>query len=120
MNFELSYANTTDEMGSVFIPTARVGRPIDGSNWIPPEYDISEATADRVSKTMANNGYNFKSDFETRKDIQYFGRQNDPMSPPTFDSTPFGKKTTNGTTSPIESITFKKKMPEPTPLTRPT
>ena len=41
------------------------------------------------------------------------------MSQPTLDSTPLGTNTTNGTTSPIDSIPVKK-TPEPTPLTRPT
>ena len=51
---------------------------------------------------------------------QDFGRQNDPMSRPTLDSTPLGTKTTNGTTSPIDSIQVGTKTPDPTPLTRPT
>ena len=51
---------------------------------------------------------------------QDFGRQNDPMSRPTLDSTPIGTDTTNGTTSPIDSIPVGTKMPEPMPMTRPT
>ena len=118
MNFGLSSVNTTDELGSVFVSTTRVGSPTDGSNCIPPGNDISEATADRVIKTNAKNHYNFKSEFETRRDKmvdQYFGCQNDHMSRPTFYSTPIGTNTTNGTTSSIDSIPVKTKTPEPTP-----
>ena len=39
---------------------------------------------------------------------QNFGRLNDPMSQPTLDSTPLGINMTNGTTSPIDSISVKK------------
>ena len=83
MVFGLSSIKTTDEIRSVFVPTARIVRPTDGSNWLPPGHDISEATEDRVRGTKARNHYNFKSEFETRRDKmvdQYFGRQNDPMS----------------------------------------
>ena len=83
MDFGLSDVNTTDELGSVFVPTNRVRRSTDGSNWLPPGNDISEATADRVSGAKEKNHYNFKSEFETRRDKmvdQDFGRQNDSMS----------------------------------------
>ena len=42
------------------------------------------------------------------------------MSQPPLDSTDFGKNTTNGKTSPIESIPVGTKIPDPMPLTRPT
>ena len=66
MDFRLPSVNTTDELGSIFSPTTRIGRPADGSNWFPPGRDISEATADRVSETKAKNHYNLKGKFETR------------------------------------------------------
>ena len=69
MNFGLSSVNTTDELGSVFVLTTRVERSTNGSNWNPPGHDISEAKAERVIKTKAKNHYNFKSYFETRRDI---------------------------------------------------
>ena len=99
--FGLLSVNTTDELGSVFIPTTRVRRPKNGSNWIPPGHDISEAISDIVSETKAKNHYNFKSNFGTRREIQDFGRQNDHMSGPTLDPTPLGTNMTNGTMSPI-------------------
>ena len=87
------------------------------SNWFPPGHDISEYTADRVSKTKAKNHYNFKSEFETMRDKmvdQDFGGQNDPMSRPTLESNPLGMNTTNRTTSPIDSIPVRTKYPKPT------
>ena len=42
------------------------------------------------------------------------------MSLPTLELTPIGVNTTNGTTSPIDSIPVGPKTPEPTPLTLPT
>ena len=122
MDFGLSSVNTMDELGSVFIITNRIGRPMGGSNWILSCHDISESTADRVSRTKAKNHYNFKSEFEARRDKmvdQDFGHQNDLMSRPTLDSTTLGKNTTNGTTSPIDSIIARTKTLEPTPLTQP-
>ena len=123
MDFGLLSVNTTDELMSVFVPTTIIGRPMDGSNWLPPRRGISKATVDRVSRTEANNHYNFKSEFETRRDKmldQDFGRQNDPMGLPTVESTPLGTYTTNETTSPMDSIPFGTKNPDPTPLKRPT
>ena len=111
MNFGLSSVKTTGELGYVFVPTTRVRRPTNGSNYIPPSHAISEATVDRASKAKAKNHYNFKSDFETRREIQDFGRQNDPMSRPTLDLTPLGTNTTNVTMSPIESIPVQTKTP---------
>ena len=55
MDFGLSYVNTTDELGSVFVRTTRKGSPMDGSNWLPPGQYIIEATADRVSRRKAKN-----------------------------------------------------------------
>ena len=123
MNFRLLSVNTTYELWFIFVPTTIVGRLMDGSNWLLPGHDINEATADGVSKTKAKNNYNFKSEFETRREKivnEYFGRQNDPMSRPTLDSTPLGKNMTKGKTSPIDSSPVGTKTPESMPLTRPT
>ena len=72
-----------------------------------------------MRKIKAKNHYNFKSDFETRREIQYFDQENISMSRPTLDSTPLGTNIANETTSPIDSIPVGTKTPEPTPLTRP-
>ena len=96
---------TTDKLRSVFVLTSIIGRTTDVSNWLPPVHNISEATMDRVIGGKQNNHYNLKSEFETRTDKmadQDFGRQNDPMSQPTFDLTPIGMNMTNRTTSPIQ------------------
>ena len=61
MDFGLSYVNTTDEIGSVFVPTTKIGMPTDESKWILPSHCIIEYTADIVSETKAKNHYNFKS-----------------------------------------------------------
>ena len=48
MNMGLSSVHTLDELRSVFIPTTRIGRPADVSNWLPPYHRIGEVTADIV------------------------------------------------------------------------
>ena len=63
MDFGLSSVNIIDELGSVFVPTNRIGRPTYGSNCIPTGHCISEATEDRVSRMNAKNHYDFKSEF---------------------------------------------------------
>ena len=120
MNLGLLSVHTSDELGSVFIPTTIIVRNIDGSNWLLPGHSIGEVTADRVSRTRSEQNYNAKTDFETRRENQDFGRQNNSMSQPPLESTHVGKNTNNGKTSPIESIPVRTKMPEPTPLTPPT
>ena len=119
VNFGLSPVNTTYKLRSVILPTTRVGRPKNGSKWLQSVHDIEEATSDRVIEKKASNHYNLKSDFETMREIQDCERKNISMSPPTFDSTPIGKNTTNRKISPIESIPVEKTL-EPTPLTLPT
>ena len=68
VNFGLSSFNKTDELGSIFVPTTRIGRLTEGYNWLLPGHDISGATADIVIGMEAKNHYNFKSEFETRRD----------------------------------------------------
>ena len=53
--------------------------------------------------------YSSKTDFETRKDNQYFEGQSISMSWQLLDSTPFGTNTTNGIKSPIDLIPVGKK-----------
>ena len=94
-----------------------------GYNWLLPGHRIGEVTLDRVSRTRSEKNYNSKSDFETRRGgvvNQAFRRQNDSMSQPPLESTHFSINTTNGTTSPINSIPVGTKFPEPTTLTLPT
>ena len=53
MNLGLSSVHTLDEIGSVFIPTTRIGRPTDGLNWILPGHHIGEVAADRAIRTKS-------------------------------------------------------------------
>ena len=69
-----------------------------------------------MSGTISEKKYSHKTDFETRRENQDFGRQNISISQPPLDSTPIDNNTTNGTTSPIESIPVRKKTTDPTPL----
>ena len=92
---------------------------MNGSKWLPSSHSISEFTADRGISTSSEQDYNAKKYFETRRENQYFGRQNNSMRRPHLDSTPLGTNRTNRTTSHIDSNPVGKKTPEPTPLTRP-
>ena len=59
-----------------------------------------------MNRTGSDQNYNSKTDFETRRENQDFGRQNNSM--------------TSGTTSPIDLIPVGTKRPEPMTLTLPT
>ena len=95
MNLGLSSVYTPDELDSVFIPSTIIRRPTDGSNWLPPGYIIFKVTSDRKSRTRSEQNYSAKTDFETRSENQYFGRQNNSMSQPPLDSTPLGTNINN-------------------------
>ena len=120
VNMGISSVHTSDELGSVFIPTTGIRRPTDGFKWLLPSHCIGEVTADIVSSTGSEQNYNAKTDFENRRENQDFGRQNNSMSRPHLDLTPLGTNSTNETTSPIDSIPVGAKTPEPAPLTLPT
>ena len=120
LNPGLSSVHTSDELGSFSIPDIRIRMHIDGSNWILPGHLIGEVTAARMSRTRSEQNYSSKTYFETRRENQYFGRQNNSMSRPPLYLTHFGKNTTNGTTSPIDLVSVGTKTPEPTLQTRPT
>ena len=120
MNLVLLPVHTSDEFGSLFILTTRIVRPADGSNWLLPVHLIGEGTEDRVSRMGSEQNYNVKTDFEIRRENQDFGPQNNSMSQPILELTPLSTNTTNGTTSPTDSIPVEGEMPEPTTLTQPT
>ena len=67
VNLGLSYVHKSDELGSIFIHTTRIGTPTDASNWLPPGHHIGEVTADIVSRTGLEQYYNAKNHFETRR-----------------------------------------------------
>ena len=50
VKFGLASVNTTDKLGSISVPTTRVGSPTNSSDWRWKGHDIEEATADRVSE----------------------------------------------------------------------
>ena len=70
VNMGLSSVHTSDEIGSVFIPNARIGTLTDGSNWLLTGHRIGEVTVDRVIRMGSEQDYNAKTDFETRRENQ--------------------------------------------------
>ena len=80
MNLGILPVHTSDELGYVFVPTTRIRRLTDGSNCLPNGNRIDEVTADRVIRTRSEQNYNSTTDFETRRENIYFGRQNNSMS----------------------------------------
>ena len=95
MDLGLLFVHTLDELGSVFIPTTRIERPTDESNCLLHGLCISEVTLYRVSRMGSEQKYSAKTDFETRRENQDSGRQNNSMSRPPLDLTPLGMNTTN-------------------------
>ena len=75
MHLGLPAVNASDELGSFGTPATRVGRPIYGSNWCVPGHVFGEATAVGVSGTRSEKNYSSKTDFETRRENQDFGRK---------------------------------------------
>ena len=120
MRLGLPAVNVTNELESFVNPTIRVGRPTDGLNWIPPGHIIVEVTAAIMNGKRSEQNYSYKTDFESRRKNQDFGSQNISMSRPPLDLTPFGTNTTNGTMSPIDSITVRENLADPTTRTKPT
>ena len=110
-NLGLASVHTPDELGSFSIPINRIGSCIDESNWITTGHIIGEVTADRMSRTRPEQNYSSKTDFETRRENQDFERQNNSTSRPPLDSTTLGTNTTNGTMSPIVSLTTGTTIP---------
>ena len=80
VNFRIASVNTTDKLGSVSVPTTRVGKPTKISNWRRQAHYIEESMADRVSEKNANSDNIFKNELETMKEIQDFERENISMS----------------------------------------
>ena len=68
MDLGLSSINTTDELGSVFASTTRIGSAMHGPGWLLHSHCIIEAIANRASGTKAKNHYNVKSEYENRRD----------------------------------------------------
>ena len=120
VNMGILSVHKTDELRSVFIATTIIRTPTDDSNWLPTGHRIGEVTADRVSKMGSEQDYNAKTDFETRRENQDFGRQNNSMSQPPLDLNTIGTNTINIKMSHIDSIPVRTKILDPTPLIIPT
>ena len=60
INFGLTPANTPDKLKSVIVPTTRVGRLTNGSNWLPPKHNIEEVTVEIVGKQKEYRDYILK------------------------------------------------------------
>ena len=57
MDCRLLPANTTDKLKSVIVPTTRVERFTNGSNWLTSRHDIEEVTVEIVSEAKAYIDY---------------------------------------------------------------
>ena len=93
--------NTSDEFNTFGAPAIRVRRLTDGTQWSAPDHVFGEATVFVMSGTRSELDYIYKTGFQNWRENQDFWRQNISMSRPHLDSTPIGKNTTNGKTSPI-------------------
>ena len=60
MNFGLTPANTPDKLKSVIVPTTRVERLTNGSDWILTKHNIEEVTVERVGEAKAYRDYILK------------------------------------------------------------
>ena len=78
INLGILAVHTTDKLRSISIPTTIIVSLTNGYNWIPPGNIIGEITAARISKTRSEQNYSSKTDFETRRENQYFEWQNIP------------------------------------------
>ena len=74
MHLELPSVNTQDELRSFGTPANRFRRPTDESIWSAPDHVFVEVTVVGMSRTRSEQSYSYKTDFETRKENQDFGR----------------------------------------------
>ena len=114
----LLYVNAPDVLRSFVYPATRFGGPTDGFNYSAPSNIFGEVIVIGMSGTRSEQNNRYKTDFETRRENQDFGRQNISMSQPPLDSTTFGTNITNRTMSPIDSISIREKTLDPTQLTQ--
>ena len=68
MDLGLSSVNTIDELRSVFAYTTRIGSEMHGPDWLPRSHCIYEDTAEIVRRMNAKNHYDFKSEYEIRRE----------------------------------------------------
>ena len=109
--------NTSDEFGILGTPATRIRRQTDGYHWFAPDHVFGESTAVRMSATWSEQYYSYKTDFGIWRENQDFGGNFFSMSRPLLDLTPIRTnmtngivKTTNITTSQLDSIPIGTKM----------
>ena len=107
--------NASDEFNTFIAPTTRLIRTTYRSHWYASVHVLGEAKSVGMIRTRSEQNYSYKTDFEIRRENQDFGRQNNSMSRLPLDSNTIGTNTTNGITSPIDSISVGTKTPDPTP-----
>ena len=73
INLGLPALHTLDELWSFRIPTTRVRRPTDESNWSVPDHVFEEVTAAGMSGARSEQSYSYKTDFENRRKIRILG-----------------------------------------------
>ena len=120
MHLGILAVNELAELNPFDAPATSVRRTTDGSNWSAPGNVFGGVILVGIIGMRSEQNYSYKTDFETTRKNQYFGRQNISMSRLPLESTPFGTKMTNVTTSPIDLIPVRTKIPDQTPQTRPT
>ena len=80
MHLGIPAVHVLDELRSFGTPDTRFVRPADGPNWSTPGCVFGKATVVTVSGTRSEKNYSSKTDFGTRRENQYFERQNISMS----------------------------------------
>ena len=73
MNFRLLSINTTDELGSVFTPKTRIGRPTDVFNWVASVCVFGTITEIGMSGTRSEQNYSYKTDWKLGSKIRILG-----------------------------------------------
>ena len=80
MYLGLLAVNASDELRSFGTPATRLGSLADVPNWSAPVHVFGSFTAVGMSGTRSEQNYSYKTDFETKRENQDFGRQNISLS----------------------------------------
>ena len=79
MHLGLLAVKESDELRSFGNPTTRAIGPTDGSKWSKPGHVFGEVISTGMIRRRSEQNYSYKTDFETRRENQDFGRQNTSM-----------------------------------------
>ena len=115
VHFGILAVNTSDELNPFGTPATRVISLTDGSHWYTLGSVFVKGIAIGMSGMRPEQKYSYKTDLETRRENQDFGRQNISMSGPPLVLTHFGTNMTNITVSLIDIIPVRTKTSDPTP-----